>query len=68
MVGKLDKLDLKIIDLLKDNGRLSYRKIAHIIGRTEATVRRRVKYLIDEKFIIKFTVEINEEKLNLNKI
>ncbi len=57
----IDNIDIKIIDQLKANGRLPYNKIANIIGISEATVRRRLKRMIDEKFIIKFTVQLSEK-------
>lgn len=62
-VVKIDKIDRKIIELLKRDGRISYRKIAEEIGRTEVTVRRRVRKLIKEGVIRKFTVVIDPAKI-----
>ncbi|MFX1500132.1 MAG: Lrp/AsnC family transcriptional regulator [Promethearchaeota archaeon] len=45
------------MDLLKENGRLSYNDISKSVQKTEATVRRRVKRLIDEGIIKKFTID-----------
>ena len=53
----MDILDIKILELLKENSRRSFNDIAQTIEKTEATVRRRVKKLIDERIIKKFTVE-----------
>ena len=53
----MDILDVKILELLKENSRRSFNDIAQTIEKTEATVRRRVKKLIDERIIKKFTVE-----------
>ena len=53
----MDIIDLKILDLLKENGRISYNDISKIVKKTEATVRRRVKKLIDESIIKKFTID-----------
>lgn len=53
----MDILDVKILELLKENSRMSFNNIAQTIQKTEATVRRRVKKLIDERIIKKFTVE-----------
>ena len=55
----MDIVDLKILELLKDNGRMSYNDISENVGKTEATVRRRVKNLIEEGVIKKFTIEYN---------
>ena len=53
----MDIVDLKILELLKDNSRMSFNEISQSVGKTEATVRRRVKKLTDEGIIKKFTVE-----------
>ncbi len=55
----MDIVDLKILELLKDDGRKSYNDISENVGKTEATVRRRVKNLIEEGVIKKFTIEYN---------
>lgn len=55
----MDIVDLKILELLKDDGRKSYNEISENVGKTEATVRRRVKNLIEEGVIKKFTIEYN---------
>jgi DNA-binding Lrp family transcriptional regulator len=50
-------IDLKILEELKQNSRISFNEIAEKIGKTEATVRRRVKKLVDEEKVIKkFTI------------
>ena len=53
----MDIVDLKILELLKENGRISFNDISQNIKKTEATVRRRVKKLVDEGIIKRFTVE-----------
>ncbi len=63
---KMDIIDLKILDLLKENGRISYNDISKSVQKTEATVRRRVKRLVDEGTIKKFTIDYeidSKEKL-----
>ena len=57
MPKKIDIIDLKIIEELKNNSRISYNEISKKIEKTEATVRRRVKRLKDEGFIKRFTIE-----------
>lgn len=56
---KMDPTDKKILEILKEDGRKSYREIADMIGKTEATVRRRVAHMTAEKLIKKFTVVLN---------
>ena len=53
----MDIVDLKILELLKDDSRMSFNDISENVGKTEATVRRRVKKLKDEEIIKKFTIE-----------
>ena len=60
----IDLIDRNILNILKDDARTSYRKIADDIGKTEATVRRRVNRLIEEKIIKKFTIVLDEKKLD----
>ena len=60
----IDLIDRNILTILKADARTSYRKIADDIGKTEATVRRRVNRLIDEKIIRKFTIVLDEKKMD----
>ena len=53
----MDIVDNKILELLKENGRKSFNDISLEVKKTEATVRRRVKKLVDEGIIKKFTIE-----------
>ncbi|MFW9999835.1 MAG: Lrp/AsnC family transcriptional regulator [Candidatus Hodarchaeota archaeon] len=61
----MDIIDLKILELLKENSRLSYNDISQKVKKTEATVRRRVKKLIEEGTIKKFTInyEIDSKQM-----
>lgn len=47
----LDPLDCRIVKLLQENGRLSNTSIAKELGIAEATVRTRLKRLINENYI-----------------
>ena len=55
----MDAIDLKILEELKEDSRKSFNLIADVVGKTEATVRRRVNKLIEEEIIKKFTIEYN---------
>ncbi len=44
-------LDIKIISMLQDDGRVSNVEIAREVGSSEGTVRRRLKRLIQDEFI-----------------
>lgn len=59
---KLDKIDLKILQLLTKNGRMSYVDIAKELNLSRVAVRERVQSLQKEGIIEQFTVVINSEK------
>ena len=59
---EIDQLDLKIIGLLQGNGRIAYSDIARSIDAPEATIRYRVKRLLDEA-IISISAFINTGKV-----
>ena len=56
-----DKIDEKIIEFLKEDSRESFVDIGKKLKLSESAVRRRVKQLVDNGTIKKFTLEIGEE-------
>ena len=60
---QLDDKDKGILNMLQENSRTSYMRIARDLGISEATVRYRVKNLIDNGVINKFTVLLNPKKV-----
>ncbi|WP_053362303.1 Lrp/AsnC family transcriptional regulator [Bacillus sp. FJAT-27251] len=59
----MDHIDMKILDLLMQNGRASYVDIAKGLGLSRVAVRERVNKLMDEGVIEQFTVVINSSKV-----
>lgn len=55
----LDDIDKQIIDILLENSRVTNLEIADQINRSESTVRQRIKKLIDENIIRKFSIIID---------
>jgi DNA-binding Lrp family transcriptional regulator len=53
----MDIVDLKILELLKENSRMSFNDISQSVGKTEATIRRRVKKLTQDGIIKRFTID-----------
>jgi len=53
----MDVIDIKILEELKNDSRMSFNEISDRIGKTEATVRRRVKKLIEDGIIKRFTID-----------
>ena len=53
----MDAIDIQILEELKKDSRKSFNIIADGVGKTEATVRRRVNKLIEDNVIRKFTID-----------
>jgi len=53
----LDAIDIQILEELREDSRKSFNVIADGVGKTEATVRRRVNKLIEDNVIRKFTID-----------
>ncbi len=62
----LDETDLKILHLLRENSRLSYREIGKRINISTGTVSERVKNMIEDGVIKRFTTAVDPGKLGLN--
>ena len=57
-MATIDLIDIKILEELKKDGRKSFAEISDIIEKTEATVRRRVNKMLEDKDLhLHFTVE-----------
>jgi len=55
----LDRTDIAILSILVGNSRETYIRIAEQLGITEATVRRRVRALMEKGLILGFTTRVN---------
>ncbi len=60
---KLDPIDEKILAMLQEDARRSFTEIAEKVERTEVTIRRRIKRLMKEGVIKRFTVVIDPLKI-----
>ncbi len=54
----VDEIDERIIDLLKENSRMTYVDIGNEVGLSEGAVRNRVQSLVSSGVIQRFTVEV----------
>lgn len=64
----IDDIDIQIINILRENSKLSFKEIGdkiHLIGQA---VGARVNKLIENDVIEKFTIKTNEELLGINII
>ncbi|MEM3090252.1 MAG: Lrp/AsnC family transcriptional regulator [Candidatus Bathyarchaeia archaeon] len=64
----MDELDLKILKLLEEDGRLTFMDIAKKLRLSESTIRKRVQALKENGVIKRFTVEIDPAKIGLNTV
>lgn len=63
---KIDITDRKILALLLENSRLSYRKVAKRINVSAATAMNRIKKLEENKIITNYSSKINHSKLGFD--
>jgi DNA-binding Lrp family transcriptional regulator len=64
----LDSTDLKILNLLAKNGRLSYRSIGLTIGMTTKSIKSRVDRMLAAKVIERFLAKVNPSVLGYKRI
>lgn len=57
----LSETDMRILDMLKENSRVSLKKIARELGVSETAVKKRMDRLKNTGVIRKYTIEINEK-------
>lgn len=55
----VDSLDVDILCILRDNSRTSNAEIARMLGTSEATIRRRIKGMLEKGIIAGFSTYIN---------
>lgn len=57
---KIDETDQRILKILEEDGRISYRALGQKLDVEESTARKRVVRLKEKGVIERFTLEINE--------
>ena len=57
--AQLSYVDLRILELLQENSRMPFSEIGRKLGLTDAAIHYRVKRLLANKVINRFTVEID---------
>lgn len=57
MVETLDEIDVKILGILRERGRISYTDLGKEVGLSEGAARKRVQKLVESGCIEKFTIE-----------
>ncbi len=65
MTSGIDAVDMKILEMLQDNARTAFRKIAEEAGVSEATIFIRVRKLLEKGVIRRFTALVSPELLGM---
>lgn len=60
---KLDETDRRLLDILSEDGRISYVDLAEKLGLSRVAVRERMRQLKEKGVIEKYSVVINSEKV-----
>ena len=61
---ELDNKDIKILEILKEDGSLTSKEISKIVNMPITTVHHRIKKLKENGIIKRYTIELDYEKLN----
>lgn len=62
----IDEIDLKILELLANNSRMSYSDMARHFGFSDVAIRKRVDKLVERGIIKQFTTIVDQKKLGKN--
>lgn len=63
-ISTLDRTDLKILDILQTDGRISNSKLAELVNLSPTAVMARVQKLTKDEFILGYEAKLNPSKLN----
>jgi Lrp/AsnC family transcriptional regulator for asnA, asnC and gidA len=65
---EIDERDLRILELLEDNARMPWRRLAKMLGVSEATVYLRIRRLESLGILRGFTARIDPSRLGLRSV
>ena len=55
----IDEIDKRILKFLQKDAKIPLQEIANVVGKTETTIRRRIKTLEDKKIISRYTIQVS---------
>jgi len=61
--GSLDRLDLKMLEAIQENGRITNKELADQVNLSASACHQRLQRLMDEGWILGFTGQINVQRL-----
>lgn len=68
MSQKLDAIDIKILDLLQDDGRVTIKKISEVLNLSTTPIFERIKKLEKGGYIKNYATLLNHRKLDLKQV
>lgn len=66
--GDLDHFDIKILEALSEDGRMSILELSRQVGLSKTPCQTRLKRLVDQGYILGFRAMLNRAKLGLEHI
>lgn len=66
--GELDHFDMRIMEALSEDGRMSVLQLSKHVGLSKTPCQTRLKRLVDEGYILGFRATLNPAKLGLEHI
>lgn len=66
--GDLDQFDMRILEALSDDGRMSVLQLSKQVGLSKTPCQARLKRLIEDGYILGFRATLNPAKLGLEHI
>jgi Lrp/AsnC family transcriptional regulator for asnA, asnC and gidA len=67
-MSTVDGTDVKILEMLEEDGRRSFTEIAEKLKVSESAIRKRVSILLSTGVIKKFTIRVDNVKMGLNTV
>ncbi len=61
----MDELDVRILDILENDGRIPLKTLGNLVGVSDVTVKNRIEKLAESGIISRFTIDLNYEKIGL---
>ena len=66
--GELDHFDIRIMEALSEDGRMSVLQLSKQVGLSKTPCQTRLKRLVDEGYVLGFRATLNPAKLGLEHI
>ncbi|MFW9843524.1 MAG: Lrp/AsnC family transcriptional regulator, partial [Candidatus Thorarchaeota archaeon] len=67
-MAKIDEKDFKILELLRENARMTTGELSKKIGIPQTTIHNRIKRMRENGIIKRFTVDVDRKKIGKNVV